>query len=77
MDSYESPGTKTSKCPKTVRIIKWQPRKGKRRQDRRRARCRGDIEGYTGITWNRQAADRDEWRKLAEIFVLQWTHRDC
>ena len=28
---------------------------------------------FAGVNWNRLAADRDEWRRLGEAFILQWT----
>ena len=31
------------------------------------------IRSFTGITCNRQITNKDEWRKLREAFVLQWT----
>ena len=54
----------------TVRVIEWQPKDDKRRQDRQRTRWGDDIKSFDGVTWNRQAADRDEWRRLGEAFVL-------
>ena len=36
---------------------------------------RDEIGSFVGVTWNRQASDRDEWRRLEEAFVLLWTHR--
>ena len=61
---------------RTVTVTEWQPRDGKRRQGRHRTRWRDEIESFVGVTWSRQAADRDEWRRLGvEDFVLQWTER--
>ena len=36
---------------------------------------RDDLKSFAGITWNRQAVDRDERGRLGEAFVLQWTQR--
>ena len=43
----------------------------KRRQGRQRTRWRDVTGSFVGVTWNRQAVDRDEWRRLGEAFVLQ------
>ena len=31
------------------------------------------IEVTAGKTWMRKTKDRDEWRRLSEGYVLQWT----
>ena len=54
----------------TVRVTECQPRDGKRRQGRQRTRWKDEIENLAVVTWNRQAADRDDWR-FGEAFVLQ------
>ena len=41
-----------------------------------RTKLRDEISSFAGIIWNRQAADRDEWRMLGEAFGLQWTQAD-
>ena len=40
-----------------------------------RNRWRDEIGGFVRVTWNRQAADRDEWRSLGEAFVMQGIQR--
>ena len=42
----------------------------KKRQRRQRTRWRDEKGGLARITWNRPAADRDEWRRLEEVFIL-------
>ena len=37
---------------------------GKIRQGRQRTRWKNEIRSFVGVTWNSQAADRDEWRRL-------------
>ena len=32
------------------------------------------IEVTAGKTWMRKTKDREEWRRLSEGYVLQWTH---
>ena len=34
---------------------------------------RDDIEVTAGKTWMRKTKDREEWRRLSEGYVLQWT----
>ena len=41
-----------------------QPRDGKKRQRRQKTKWRDEIGGFAGITWNRQAADRDNLRRF-------------
>ena len=43
----------------TVKVTEWQPRDGKRKQGRQRTRWKDDIHYFSGVTWNRLAADRD------------------
>ena len=38
-----------------------------------RTRWKDVIGTFAGVTWNKQAADRDEWSRLGESLVLQWT----
>ena len=57
----------------TIRVTDWQPRDDKRRRADR-TRWRDEIESFAGVTWKRQASDRNSWRRLGEVFVLQWTH---
>ena len=55
-----------------VRATEWQPRDGESRQGRQRTRWRDEMESFVEVTSNRQTADRGEWRRLGEAFVLQW-----
>ena len=47
-----------------------------KRQRRQKAMWRDEIGSLDEVTWNRQATDKDEWRRLREVFVLKWTHRE-
>ena len=56
----------------TKRITDWQPRYGKRSRGRQVKRWRDDIVQMKGITWGRDAGQRDDWRRDAEGYTLQW-----
>ena len=56
----------------TKRITDWQPRYGKRSRGRQAKRWRDDIVQMKGITWGRDAGQRDDWRRDAEGYILQW-----
>ena len=56
----------------TKRITDWQPRYGKRSRGRQVKRWRDDIVQMKGITWGRDAGQRDDWRRDAEGYILQW-----
>ena len=47
-------------------ITECQPRDDKRRQGRQRTRWRDELGSLAGVTWNRRAANTDEWRRLGE-----------
>ena len=57
----------------TKRCTEWQPREGRRKRGRPATRWRDDIEVTAGKTWMRKTNDREEWRRLSEGYVLQWT----
>ena len=57
----------------TKRCTEWQPREGRRNRGRRARRWRGDKKVTAGKTWMRKTKDREEWRRLSEGYVLQWT----
>ncbi|GFO33009.1 endonuclease-reverse transcriptase [Plakobranchus ocellatus] len=59
----------------TLRVTEWQPRNGKRKRRRQARRWRDDIVKKKGNTWSRDARDRDEWRRDAEGYILQWMDR--
>ncbi|GFR99568.1 endonuclease-reverse transcriptase [Elysia marginata] len=56
----------------TLRVTEWQPRNGKRSRGRQARRWRDDNVRTMGNTWTREAKDREEWRRDAEGFILQW-----
>ena len=58
----------------TKRITDWQPRYGKRSRGRQVKRWRDDIVQMKGITWGRDAGQRDDWRRDAEAYILQWIY---
>ena len=45
---------------------------GKRSRGRQVKRWRDDIVQMKGITWGRDAEQRDDWRRDAEGYILQW-----
>ena len=55
----------------TKRVTEWQPRSGKRKRGRQKRRWRDDITAYRGVTWSREARNRNEWKMLEEGFILQ------
>ena len=57
----------------TKRCTEWQSREGRRNRGRPARRWRDDIEVTAGKTWMRKTQDREEWRRLSEGYVLQWT----
>ncbi|GFN90689.1 endonuclease-reverse transcriptase [Plakobranchus ocellatus] len=59
----------------TLRVTEWQPRNGKRSRGRQARRWRDDIVKKKGNTWCRDARDRNEWRRDAEGYILQWMDR--
>ncbi|GFO50048.1 endonuclease-reverse transcriptase [Plakobranchus ocellatus] len=59
----------------TLRVTEWQPRNGKRSRGRQARRWRDDIVKTKGNTWSRDARDRDECRRDAEGYILQWLDR--
>ncbi|GFO46854.1 endonuclease-reverse transcriptase [Plakobranchus ocellatus] len=56
----------------TLRVTDWQPRNGKRSRGRQARRWRDDIVKTKGNRWSRDARDRDEWKRDAEGYILQW-----
>ncbi|GFR63148.1 endonuclease-reverse transcriptase [Elysia marginata] len=56
----------------TLRVTEWQPRNGKRSRGRQARRWRDDIVRTMGNAWTREAKEREEWRRGAEGFILQW-----
>ena len=57
----------------TKRGTEWQPREGRRNRGRPARRWRDDIEVTAGKTWMRKTKNREEWRRLSEGYILQWT----
>ena len=50
-------------------VTRWYPREGKRKRRRPQKRWHDDIRQVAGVTWNRVAQDRQEWKKLEEAFA--------
>ncbi|GFO31657.1 endonuclease-reverse transcriptase [Plakobranchus ocellatus] len=59
----------------TLRVTEWQPRNSKRSRGRQARRWLDDIVKTKGNMWSRDARDRDEWRRDAEGYILQWMDR--
>ena len=55
----------------TKKCTRWAP-SGKRRRGRPRLRWTDDLVRYKS-NWPSLTDDRDEWKELAEGYVLQWT----
>ena len=56
----------------TIRCTEWQVRNGRRSRGRPRRRWRDDLQQWQGATWSRTAKDRQQWRCLAEGYLLHW-----
>lgn len=56
----------------TKRVTEWQPRTGKRRRGRQKRRWRDDLTTYMGVTWARDAQDRQRWKGHEEGYIRQW-----
>ena len=50
-------------------VTEWYPREGKRRRGRPLKRWDDDIRQVAGVTWNRVAQERHEWKRLEEAFA--------
>lgn len=59
----------------TQRITEWQPRNGKRSRGRQTQRWRDDIVRWKGITWGRDARERERWKDSEEGYILQWMNK--
>lgn len=46
------------------KLTEWTPRTGKRRPGRPKRRWRDDLTNIAGVTWMRQAQDRNKWKSL-------------
>lgn len=51
------------------KITGWYPREGKRKRGRPQKRWDDDIREVAGVTWNRVAQERKEWKRLEEAFA--------
>ncbi|GFN78979.1 endonuclease-reverse transcriptase [Plakobranchus ocellatus] len=60
---------------KEVHLSESRLRIGKRSRGRQARRWRDDIVNTKGNTWSRDARDRDEWKRDAEGYILQWMDR--
>lgn len=50
-------------------VTRWYPREGKRKRGRPQKRWDDDIKQVAGVTWNRVALDKYEWKRLEEAFA--------
>ena len=55
----------------TAKCTMWMPT-GRRRKGAPRRRWRDDIVKYAGKDWIELSRNRDQWRGLAEGYILQW-----
>ena len=46
---------------------------GSRRRGRPKLRWRDEITRRVGTTWNREALDRNRWRRIGEAYAQQWS----
>lgn len=51
------------------RVTWWYPREGKRKRGRPQKRWDDDVRQVAGVTWNRVAQERKEWKRLEEAFA--------
>ncbi|GBP91608.1 LINE-1 retrotransposable element ORF2 protein [Eumeta japonica] len=51
------------------RVTWWYPREGKRKRGRPQKRWDDDVRRVAGVTWNRVAQERKEWKRLEEAFA--------
>jgi len=53
-------------------VTEWIPLEGKRKQARPKLRWEDEIRKCAWVTWMRAAANRVEWKRHEEAFILQW-----
>ena len=51
------------------KVTRWYPKEGKRKRGRPLKRWHDDISEVAGVTWNRVAQERTEWKRLKEAFA--------
>ena len=53
----------------TSAVLNWTPRDVKRPRRRPKDRWNRDIIKYLGVTWQREAQDREKWKMLGEAYI--------
>ena len=56
----------------TKRGTEWQSRRGKSLRRRPYRRWQDDIAKKEGISGNKTASDRQQWKALTDGYILQW-----
>ncbi|CAH2266446.1 jg24411 [Pararge aegeria aegeria] len=51
------------------KVTWWYPREGKRKSGRPQKRWDDDVRQVAGVTWNRVAQERKEWKRLEEAYA--------
>jgi hypothetical protein len=57
----------------TREILKWYPRGCERKQGRPSGRWADELRRMCGVKWMQIAQDRQEWKRIGEAFIQQWT----
>ncbi|CAH2258505.1 jg12363 [Pararge aegeria aegeria] len=70
MDEAHSLAKDARWCPK---VLKWQPRTGKRSVGRPPTRLTDGIKRDTSSRWIQAAQNRGIWNSLQKTYVQQWT----
>ncbi len=55
------------------RVREWQLRNCKRSQGRQEIRWRDEVTAFARTGWSTLTSDRERWKRLGKVFVLQWT----
>ena len=56
----------------TRTVTEWLPIHLKRKKARPKMRWEDDIKKFIGVTWMREARDRNNWKQHEEAFIQQW-----
>ena len=56
----------------TKRLIKWTSYDQKRKPGKPNTRWRDELFKFNS-NWTQESLDREKWRKLGKVFLLQWS----
>ena len=56
----------------TKRLIEWTPCDQKRKPGKPNTRWRDELFKFNS-NWTQESLDREKWRKLGKVFLLQWS----